>query len=43
MTTPKRSHLPAMAEKLTILVTKLLVAGACSWHVPATRDATRVP
>ena len=34
MTTPKRSHLQAMAEKLAILVTKLLVAGACSWHVP---------
>jgi hypothetical protein len=34
MTTPKRSHLQAMAEKLAILVTMLLVAGACSWHVP---------
>jgi glycosyltransferase 2 family protein len=42
MTTPKRSHLQAMAEKVAILVAKLLVTGACFWYVSRQIDWNQV-
>src|SRR5262249_6685459 len=42
MTTPKRSHLQAIAEKVAILVAKLLVTGACFWYVARQIDLNQV-
>jgi hypothetical protein len=42
MTTPKRSHLQVMAEKVAILVAKLLVTGACFWYVSRQIDLNQV-
>src|SRR5262249_13658941 len=42
MTTPKRSHLQAMAKKVAILVAKLFVTGACFWYVSRQIDLNQV-
>ena len=42
MTTPKRSHLQVMAEKVAILVVKLLVTGACFGYVSRQIDLNQV-
>jgi len=42
MTTPKRSHLQVMAEKVAILVAKLLVTAACFWYVSRQIDLNQV-
>ena len=42
MTTPKRSPLQAMAEKVAMLIAKLLVTGACFWYVSRQIDLNQV-